>query len=258
MKSEFSEFSYGYAVLDELINWYGSPLDSVPEFPTTVAEASLGYDARISADGFALFLQFKVSDCMVKRTAFEATRGHFDPPFYRMHLRRISKSRQHELLIELENDQHFVFYVAPGFHRMLELNNAYFSREIAAKSIWIRPSEIGGLPDTKDHHVSFKLPSNFVRYSEPKHLQGEYTIKSLITSLQSREHDIERFVLTEQRIENLESRLLDLIRSHITGPEGWNIFPREISSTRNIGPIGRIAYLAHTFLDSEFLICRRK
>jgi hypothetical protein len=187
MNSEFSEFSYGYSVVDELVNWYGSTLVSAPEFPTTVAEARKGYDVSLQMPSFALFLQFKASDCMVRTTADETRRGDFSPPFYRMHLRRVNRSKQHELLLQLENQEHFVFYVAPAFHRASELNRAYFSRRVAVDSIWIRPSDIGPLPDNNYHHVSFQLPRRFIRYSEPQPLQGHYTFEDLTKHLRGKE-----------------------------------------------------------------------
>lgn len=51
----------------------------------------------------------------------------------------------------------------------------YFSRSIAKESIWIRPTEIGGLPDDKKHSVCFnKNLSKVYLFSEPRRLNPQF------------------------------------------------------------------------------------
>lgn len=259
MHSEFSEFSYGYAIVDEMINWYGSSLVSAPDFPTTIAEASKGYDARLSMErGFSLFLQFKASDCMIRDTAFETQRGDFTPPFYRFHLRRMSKSKQHEVLLQLEQEKHFVFYVAPGFFKAAELNQAWFARQTSERSIWIRPSDIGQLPDDNYHHVSFTLPRKYRRYSEPKDLQGHYTFEVFKKSIRENLRAPRDSRLTPERIQLLESKMVELISEYITGPRDLEFLQGRREDDASVNPLSRISFLAKTYLDCEFLICAPK
>lgn len=73
-----------------------------------------------------LFLQFKLTDWMTRRNACEVRTEGFTTPFYRMPLRALRRSRQHEMLLALESPGHVVRYVAPLFHQAAELNAAYF------------------------------------------------------------------------------------------------------------------------------------
>lgn len=117
MKSNISEFSYGFAVVNELVNWPGRDLTSAPYFPSLRREAHLGYDVKLDRPGLPLFLQFKLSDRMVRNNAKEIRDGVFprNSFFYRMHLRCGQSSTQHHLLLNLEDQGEEVYYVAPAF-----------------------------------------------------------------------------------------------------------------------------------------------
>ena len=77
MKPNLSEFSYGYALTDELIHRHGLPLIAAPVFPSLYQEGQPGggYDLLLERPGFPLFLQFKLADRMVKGTANEVKSG---------------------------------------------------------------------------------------------------------------------------------------------------------------------------------------
>ncbi len=68
MKPEMSEFSYGYALTDELIHWHGTSLTAAPIFPSLYQEGKSGggYDVMLQRSGIPLFLQFKLADQMVR------------------------------------------------------------------------------------------------------------------------------------------------------------------------------------------------
>jgi len=42
MKPQISEFSYGYALTDELIHWHGTNLTAAPIFPSLYQEGQVG------------------------------------------------------------------------------------------------------------------------------------------------------------------------------------------------------------------------
>lgn len=66
MKPNISEFSYGYALTDELVHASGITITGAPVFPSLYSEgqAGGGWDVRIDRPGVPLFLQFKLSDKM--------------------------------------------------------------------------------------------------------------------------------------------------------------------------------------------------
>jgi hypothetical protein len=92
--TDISEFSYGYAVTESLVRQVRYPLQAAPIFPSLIAEGrSGGYDVAIPFSGFPLFLQFKLSDLMVSRTAIETKARLLEPEFYRFHLGPTRDSR---------------------------------------------------------------------------------------------------------------------------------------------------------------------
>jgi hypothetical protein len=156
MTPEISEFSYGFALTNEIVGW--APLATAPIFPSLIEEGKDGggYDVKLDFPGVALYLQFKRADCMVRKSVAEI-KLHGLPlatPFYRLYITESGKSNQHEMLLGLDNGNNAVFYVAPRFHELTEINQAWNDNTVASRSIFIRPSEIGKL-DSTSHHISY-------------------------------------------------------------------------------------------------------
>jgi hypothetical protein len=124
-----------------------------PVFPSLIDEGSLGYDLELPIAGSPIFFQFKLSDHMVRSTAEGADKVPI--PHYRMHIRPLKHSQQHDLLLALENRGQTVFYAAPEFHRPDELNEAYAGKEIIQRSAFFSPKAIGSLPDKGEHFICF-------------------------------------------------------------------------------------------------------
>jgi len=171
MKPNISEFSYGYAVTSELVHKYGMSLAGAPIFPSLVYEGNCGYDLELPIMGCPIFLQFKLSDYMVRSTA----KGVDDVglPHYRMHLRSLKYSKQHNLLLVLEEKGNQVFYAAPEFHMPMELNDAYLGMEVLNRSAFFRPKAIGVLND-EEHFICFSAGSSHgYLHSEPIKIERE-------------------------------------------------------------------------------------
>ncbi|HEX76540.1 MAG TPA: hypothetical protein G4O12_08205 [Dehalococcoidia bacterium] len=173
MEPTFSEFSYGYAITEELSSGRLGPLTGAPIFPSLHSEGQSGggYDVHIPVEGMPLFLQFKLSRYLQRSNALEW--DLFGGPYYRMYLRPSRYSNQHALLLDLamSND---VYYVAPKFHTVEELNHAYISRNVYDNSILINPITIGQLPDDDLHYIVFSATNQgFHFFSEqPRKLEG--------------------------------------------------------------------------------------
>ena len=170
MRPEFSEFSYGYALTEALVN--GQQHLIRPVFPTQRQEWYGGYDMRLNRFGYPIFLQFKLCHGMTRGTAREIAcfRLPLDLPYLRMPLMPGSKSPQHARLMALEGQGESVFYAAPRFFRDDDFAVAYGARSILSHSAFIRPSDIGTL-DAKDHDVAFnRNASHGWVLSEPKPL----------------------------------------------------------------------------------------
>ena len=89
MDPDISEFSYGYALTEELIQSSTYGLEAAPLFPSLIAEgrAGGGFDVSLPFTGWPVFLQFKLCHYMKRSTARECVEAGFIPPFYRMPLR---------------------------------------------------------------------------------------------------------------------------------------------------------------------------
>jgi hypothetical protein len=259
-KCQFSEFTYGYCVTEDLVVGQGTQLTAAPVFPSLVEEGQpgVGYDVQLDRPGTPLFLQFKLVHQMVTGKAHEAKKNHFQPPFYRMHLRARKVSDQHASLISLEESGNDVFYVAPGFHTSVALDAAYGDHRVWERSFKIKPSSIGPLPDDKPHHVSFKDSRGPWRpYSETPSKGGE-----ALSTL-----EIERILLgkiKERGNRNLREQLgeLDNALLGIVSERNERRYERErmdINLLRErMDLIHRVAYLARQFFDCQFLFVTNK
>ena len=127
------------------------PLLAAPVFPSLIEEGKSGggYDVNINIPGFPLFVQFKRSDCLTRANAREIKKGlPLNPPYYRFGITERWRSDQHKLLVALDDgNSNEVFYAAPRFHEVGELNAAYLTSDAANRSFYIRPRDIGAILD---------------------------------------------------------------------------------------------------------------
>jgi hypothetical protein len=187
---EISEFSYGFALTNEVVGWL--ELSAAPIFPSLLEEgkAGGGYDVKLDRPGAPLYLQFKRSECMTRRSAREYRSildqgGQLQVPFYRFPITEATKSDQHELLLALDTGPNQVFYVAPRFHRLHEINDAWRSNAVASRSVFVAPSEIGSLDDER-HTVAFDRLGSWI-CSDPRPilaLNSRQVLEKLKTALQ--------------------------------------------------------------------------
>lgn len=171
MTPEISEFSYGFALTNEIVGWL--PLRAAPVFPSLIEEgkAGGGYDVKLDAPGVPLYLQFKRADCMLRKSAVEV-RDYNLPlsfPFYRFKITESGKSDQHDMLLALDDGSCVVMYAAPRFHQLAEIDYAWANNEVASRSIFVTPSVIGAL-DARSHHVAYDHASAHL-CSEPKPIE---------------------------------------------------------------------------------------
>ena len=143
MRPEFSEFSFGYALTEALVN--GQQHIVRPTFPTQRQERRLGYDLRLDRPGKPIFLQFKLCHGMTRRSARECAYHDLplDFPFLRMPLMPSRLSPQHGRLLKLDSRGEAVFYAAPRFFRDNDFATYYGNRDILSHSAFIRPRAIG-------------------------------------------------------------------------------------------------------------------
>lgn len=197
MTPEISEFSYGFALTNEIVGW--APLSAAPIFPSLIEEgkAGGGYDVKLEMPAVALYLQFKRSERMTRRSAKE--RQLIGPslhvPYHRFHVTEAKKSNQHDMLLELDDGASLVFYAAPRFHTLEEINWAWEHNAISAQSVFVAPSEIGALDD-KSHSVAFDFADTFV-CSQPRqirHLTNAELVEKITAKLNSEKQPLRKLI----------------------------------------------------------------
>jgi hypothetical protein len=255
MKPLISEFSYGYALTEELANGRIGPLRGAPIFPSLIEEGRIGggYDVRLPRIGIPLFLQFKLSHHMERNSAGEWQR--FGADYYRMHLRPLRLSKQHALLQELEKQGKEVYYVAPEFHVLDELNEAYLSNRVFDRSAFFRPLSIR-IPDDREHYVAFSKYSRTAWRcsndpdSELKKISGKDLISALSEVAKAKGHEI-----TDHFFDSLTSHLLQVIDKvgitvHLPSERG----PDNKPTWGGFGGKMIAGYLARAYFETEIFI----
>lgn len=206
MKPEFSEFTYGFSLINELAN--ALSCTAVPILPSLIEEGKEegGYDAKLlSKKGKFLYLQFKLSNWMKVSSAREyKVSGHsLSLPYYRFEITSELISKQHSLLLSLENFEPLTFYVAPAFHLNDEINAHWSSGSATQNSVFVKPSSIGALPDLNPHRVCFDTVSIAKKqgylFSEPQEIEifpfqnfSEFVIAEVVQETDTLESSISR------------------------------------------------------------------
>lgn len=251
MRAMFSEFSFGFALTNELVERHRRLLRRAPRLPSLRKEGSEGggYDVEIPMRGFPLFLQFKISEFMMRSTAAEWS--HFDKRYFRFQLHPLRHSRQHDLLVDLEERGNFVYYAAPAFFKAEDLNEAFSSRAVVDRTIFVRPSDIGRLPDEDGHCIAFRPGERFgylfseFRKEVPIAARGHQFAEEIDFERRRRGRPPR---LDEDFLTGLAQTMTDLVSAQVKF-EGFP--PVEIAM--DLPPVARMGYLARTFFGAELL-----
>ncbi len=170
--SQFSEFSYGYALTDNILHSGLPATPAAPIFPSLLQEGkSGGYDVKIPMYPVPIFLQFKVPQVVWRRS--DRMPQGFQRPYLRMHL-RTKRPNQHRLLLNWESGGRLVYYATPDFWQTEDLDRYFSQRRVHQRSWYIRPRQIGQL-DSDPHHLAYEEGNNqFWRCSEPVKMEGRF------------------------------------------------------------------------------------
>lgn len=223
VKVGYTEFSYGYAFTENLIRSSSTAPTGAPVFPNLVQEAQLGFDINVNFPGVPLFFQFKLPEIMRKSTAFEIANWNcpgLRVPFFRIALMRRNLSRQHELLIELEQRYpNGVFYAAPHLAGIHDFDRAYNAAAIAQRSTFFSPGDIGPLPDDKAHTIAYRAHLQTAYFcSEPQEIKAQ-SFDALAASIRS-QMDEKRFAFVEPSAREVRETVLSLASRSMRDAEG--------------------------------------
>lgn len=153
MKRKVSEFAYGFVLTHELVGAHGWLRVSDGESPARRGVRQTKRTRNEPSRGFPIFIQFKASDYLKRRNAGESKLVGL--PYFRFTIHRKTQSQQQELLMGLERKGQLVFYATPKIHEAVNLNSAFFDRQIVDGSLFVPPGEIGELPDNENYRVVY-------------------------------------------------------------------------------------------------------
>lgn len=257
MKPDFSEFSYGFALTREISNIFSDGLQAAPVFPSLISEGRPGggYDVHLDP-GIPLYLQFKISDHMVRPSAKQW--NLFGSPYYRFGIRPPHRSRQHDLLLRLaESDPRaIVLYAAPTISSQRELNHAFVDETVFDQSVFIDPRHIGRVNDDA-HSLAFQPGSSIAYFcSEPRQVSLYEGLTPFTTLLKAaiRDRDpIDAYDYLERTSEFLRQTLLELPHdAAFTGRSPASTATDRTPHKKEAWP-RESAFLTRTVLEAELL-----
>lgn len=215
MRTEFSEFSYGFAITQEIIDSLKPSIQGAPMFPSLIEEAKLGFDVSFKKTGWPLYLQFKIPEYLTNRTAREYSFHRH--PYWRISIRQSQRSQQHNLLVNFAKNEPNVYYATPTFHTELDFHNYYLGNGILTNSLFIPLSLLPAINDKQQHWITYSSLKNSSAYW---HSHGSLNVDlidgpSFLTRLKHDDHFID---LDVQYIKDFRNRILAIIREHTQLP----------------------------------------
>lgn len=249
MKRKVSEFSYGFVLTHELVHAYGFlPTDVPKPRPARRGRQESGGPPR---RGVPLFLQFKASEYMKRKNAGESKLVGL--PYFRFAIPRQTQSNMHHLLIELEKRGNAVFYVTPRIHEAVNLNSAFFDREVVASSLFVSPSGIGEIEDNETHRVVFSGRSDDAYICpSPRRLSLAFGGGKFLEAIDETLASLEAEETGDEFFRRLASEMVSIVSPN------RRIFDELSRGGLEMAPSTFANYLAKTLFDCELLIVPEK
>lgn len=247
MSAGFNEREFEFCFNAEFVRKNSAALIGTPIIPSQRMENVLGYDVefRIQNGRFSrsLFLQHKVSSYAQHRRGRNADIWNcYFGPYFRFPIERLDRTRQHNLLVELAERGEDVFYCAPVFVGLDNLQNCFVQDNVIDNSRFFDPKDMGKVTDFEKHHVSYDPTGSFgFFHTEPKKLEKTVSWKTLKEETTERHVDLR---YAEQLIEVLYSAVITVFDAAVTVPD----------KVKEGGTILTISYVLRRYFDVEWLI----
>ena len=167
------------------------------------------------------------------------------------------------MLLRLEEEGEEVYYSAPLFHRVDELNDAFLSQQVRNRSKWIRPFDIGVLAELADdsaHHLSFDIHGGSMTvFSEPRAVEVKREFSDVVRGFREQLRTRGDFALQDKHLE----KLIDVVRVSLGSVER-PIYSRgtvESFAEERLDKataLSRAAYYSAVFLSSQLFVVQGK
>lgn len=244
---KFTEREFEFCFNFEFVRGYPSALIGTPIIPSQRMEGILGYDVEFRLNNGqysrSLFLQHKVSYYAEHRSGRNVNIWNcYSGPYYRFSIERLDRSRQHNLLFELANKGEDVFYCAPLFTSIDNLQRYFVQSQVIENSRFFNPFEMGKIHDFEQHHVTCDQTGTYgFFHSDHKKLENIVNWENL------RKHSKQRPINLEY-IDHLENMLIDSIKI---------VFAVELSVPEQVkknGIVPVISYILRKYFNLTWLI----
>lgn len=225
MKTEITDISYSTALTFQLVTRYNLLTLGAPIFPSLQKEAI--FSTNMNTRSVLLFIQYKLSEQIVGSAS--SLNDDWGIPYYRFQIHPKNRNKRHELLLNLEDMNYLVYYVAPEFHTKSGLFESLMQRALLINSTFWSPKAIGALSQGERNTISYKRDLYYGIIEPGKRkidgaIKGEMLLSMIngkFEANQSEIYDDERLVnLGDQMLENYlkvihtprEQRLINEIR----------------------------------------------
>ena len=247
MSAAFNEREFEFCFNAEFVRKNSAALIGTPIIPSQRLENVLGYDVefRIKNGQFtrSLFLQHKVSYYAQNRSGRNAFIWNcYLGPYFRFPVERLDRTGQHNLLVDLADRGEDVFYCAPAFVGLDNLQNCFVQDNVIDNSRFFDPKDMGKITDFDQHHVSYDPTGTFgFFHSGPKKLEKTVSWKTLKQYTKDRNVNME---YAEQLFEVLSASVETVFHAAVTVPD----------KVKEGGKVLTVSYVLRRYFNLEWLI----
>ncbi|MHB8585931.1 MAG: hypothetical protein ACYDDF_08895 [Thermoplasmatota archaeon] len=186
VEPQFAESAFATLATNEIIDRARRQMLSAPYHPSTNVEAAEPFDVRFRFRGLSLFLQYKLSHYLTRASASEWQ--DFQRRYFRFGVYRPMESPQHNLLVRLGQLRTHVFYCAPAFHTLPELDSHFLGSQIIDNSVAIPSANLPMIApgDRVRHKIAFARRSPMFQwgfYSERQTFGEEKSASDTIAAI---------------------------------------------------------------------------
>ena len=242
-----SEREFEFCFNSEFLRKHDSAILGMPRIPSQRLENILGYDVRyrLQSGGYtrSLFLQHKITTYACNRKGKNLDVWDcYQGPYFRFHIEKITKTQQHNILVELAATGEEVCYCAPIFIGFANLQIHFLQNQLLDFSRFFPLGNMGKIIDSEPHSVSCDPSGTFAYFhSNAKKLPGMKNWNQLIKETTPKQVDVEY----------VTSLLTNLKRSFESVFKAAPKIPNEVQQK---GSIVTILYMLRRYYNVDWLI----
>jgi len=256
MKAEFSEFSYGVVLSQQLVALELSRATIMPLLNGSPATVTASSDARVPDTGWPIFLQINLAECMLTPRA-NGWSEH-EERFFRLSVHHRRRGNTHNLLRCLSEVEPEVYYVAPAFHRRREFTRFVASQQIVRESRFFPLTALPRLSWKGRHFITYRPDTSGLRWHASRSQQVD-AAASGADWLAHLEKRAEQYRLLGSRfLLDLREKLVLCLQNNTTQPRLFDEWEVDLEDVTPQGVMSDVRNLLLTQFALEVFVLRRK